>query len=234
MAPKQCLIIGDSNTTELSNYLNQLPLFSAADVCTSLTEAWKMLRQKSYNLVWLDMHKPDQTGLDMIRSFPKHIPVIVTSTHADFAVDSFDLGVVDYLLKPFTFLRFTRAINRALSAQLTTGNATKHPFIFLKMGYSFQRFDYQDIDYVQAYGIYSKIIRRQKVDAVNDTISNLEQGLPNEQFLRVHKSYIVNLAKMTSYSSRTISIGDHQIPLGAAYRERFQGFLSLLNNKRED
>ncbi|MGM9506444.1 LytR/AlgR family response regulator transcription factor [Larkinella sp. GY13] len=232
---QKCLIVDDSAKagTELRDYITQLPFFLPPDVCHSVTEALGLLRQKSYNLVCLDMHRPGLNGFDLIGSFSKHVPVIVTSTNAEYAVDSFDLGIVDYVLKPFTFLRFTRAVNRALSVRLTPGSQTGYPFIFLKTGHTFQRFDYADIDYVQAYGIYCKIAGQQKIVAVNDTISNLENVLPRQQFLRVHKSYIVNLSKITSYSYRSISVGSQQIPLGAAYRERFQGFLGLLGKKSD-
>ncbi|GAB3913262.1 LytTR family DNA-binding domain-containing protein [Larkinella knui] len=232
---QKCLIVDDSAKagTELRDYITRLPFFLPPDVCTSITEALGLLRQKSYTLVCLNVHQTGLAGLDLIRSFVKQVPVIVTSAYAEFAVDSFDLGIVDYLLKPFTFLRFTRAVNRALSVQFSPGMATGYPFIFLKTGHTFQRFDYVDIDYVQAYGIYCKIAGQQKVVAVNDTISNLEQVLPRQQFIRIHKSYIVNLAKVTSYSYRSISVGTQQIPLGAAYRERFQGFLNLLGKKIE-
>ncbi|GAB3930796.1 LytTR family DNA-binding domain-containing protein [Larkinella terrae] len=218
---------------EFQEYLARLPVFSPPDFCTSVQEAQKLLRQKPYDLVCLDTHLPDMTGIDQLRSFPKNVPVIVTSDQTDYAVDSFDMDVADYLLKPFTFLRFSRAVNRALSVKRDPEKQTGHSFIFLKKGHAYQRFDYEDIDYVQAYGIYCKIIKHPSVAAVNDTISNLENVLPNQQFLRVHKSYIVNLSKITSYSLRSISVGTHQIPLGAAYRERFQGFLGLLGKKNE-
>jgi DNA-binding LytR/AlgR family response regulator len=236
MNQQNWLIMSDSaqGCSELREYGTRLPFFLPPDHCTSIAEARELLRQKSYSLVCLDTHLPNLADMKLIRSFPKHIPLIVTSDHPDFAIDSFDLDVVDYLLKPFPFPRFARAVNRAMSLQCCTDNTAAYPFIFLKKGHTFQRFDYTDIDYVQAYGIYCKIIKRQKVDAVNDTISNLEHSLPGQQFLRIHKSYIVNLEKITSYSYRSISIGGEQLPLGAAYRERFQGFLGLLGKKMEE
>ncbi|GAB3328024.1 LytTR family DNA-binding domain-containing protein [Larkinella ripae] len=236
MGSQQCLIIEQSATAvaELKEYVSRLPFFSTPDICASVSEAWELLRSKTYSLVCLDINLLDLSTVDLIHSFAKQAPVIVTSVHADLAVDGFNLGVVDYLLKPFTFLRFTRAVNRALSIQIAAQDENAHPFLFLKKGHTFQRFDYSTIEYIQAYGIYCKVIGPQKVDVVNETISNLEQVLPSQQFLRIHKSYIVNLAMITGYSYRSISVGAHQLALGAVYRDRFEGFLSLLGKRNED
>ncbi|MGA0557828.1 LytR/AlgR family response regulator transcription factor [Larkinella sp. VNQ87] len=231
---QQCLIVEQAIVAEFRDYLKRLPFFSLPEVCNSLAEAQGLLQKKSYELICLEVDLLSQAELDLIRSFPRHIPLVIASSRPEMALEGFDLGAADFLLKPFTFLRFTRAVNRALSTQVTSDLLVDHPFLFLKKGHSFQRFNYGDIDYIQAYGIYCKIYGKQKVDVVNETISNLEQALPSQQFLRVHKSYIVNLAKITEYSYRTIAIGSHQISLGAAYRERFEGFLRLLGKKGED
>ncbi|MFC5412124.1 LytR/AlgR family response regulator transcription factor [Larkinella bovis] len=236
MQVQQCLIVTPSTlaAAELGGYINQLPFLAPPEVCVSTDQAEHLLQTKSYDIVWLDMSHPTTAGARLIRSFAGRVPFIVTSANANFAVEGFQLGVADYLLKPFNYLRFTRAVNRALSAQTTPAIGTEHPFLFLKQGHSFQRFDHSDIDYIQAYGIYCKIYGRRQVDVVNETISRLEQALPGQQFLRIHKSYIVNLTKITGYSYRTINVGQHQLSLGAAYRDRFEGFLSLLGKKEEE
>ncbi|GAB3265370.1 LytTR family DNA-binding domain-containing protein [Larkinella harenae] len=196
-----------------------------------MEEARELSRSKPYSMIWLDVSLTPQYELEHLRSLAKDVPVIVSSTSADLAVDGFEAGVADYLLKPFTFLRFIRAVNRALTVHASASIPEEHPFLFLKKGHTFQRFDHDHIDYIQAYGIYCKINGAGKMEVVNDTISRLEQVLPSQQFLRIHKSYIVNLSKVTGYSYRSISVGPHELPLGAAYRERFQGFLSLLGKK---
>lgn len=232
---RQCLIVDNlSAGDELIHYFNRLPFFSVPDSCRSLQEAGVLLQKNPYSLIWLDADSINREELEQLRLFPKYVPIIVASTNAELAIDGFELGVADFVLKPFSFTRFTRAVNRALIAHSTASIPVAHPFLFLKKGHSFQRFDHDAIDYVQAYGIYCKIIGEGKLDVVNDTISRLEQVLPGQQFLRIHKSYIVNLGKVTGYSYRHISVGTHQLPLGAAYRERFQGFLSLLGKKEEE
>lgn len=233
MNQRQSLIVEDtaSSVAVLEEFLSRVPFFLPPDVCGSVAEAMVLLQAKKYDLIFLDMHLPDLMGLELLRGFPEPLPVIVTSAHPDFAVDSFDLNVADYLVKPFTLLRFTRAVNRALNVRLPSVDPLEPPYTFLKVGHNVQRFDYSDIDYLQAYGVYCKIISQQKVTAVNETISSLEDKLPSQLFLRVHKSYIVNLSKIVSYSFRQITLETAQIPIGAAYRDNFQNFLDSLSKR---
>lgn len=197
-------------------------------VCGTVEEAMTLLQQHPFSLIFLDINLPDQSGLDLLRFFPKMPSVIVTSTQANHAADSYDLNVSDYLMKPFSFSRFTRAVNRALGVQVAQNSIADGDFIFLKVGHAMQRFDYDSIDYVQAFGTYCKVYINQKVTVVNEIISQLENLLPPQKFLRIHKSYLTNLSKINSYNYRSIFIGSAKIPLGASYREKFEGFLSLL------
>jgi DNA-binding LytR/AlgR family response regulator len=216
----------------LQDYLARLPFFQAPTVCKTAQEALMLMQQQAFDLVFLDMRLPDQTGVELLRSFPKALPIIATTAYADYAVDSYDLNVIDYLLKPFSFQRFTRALNRALGIRLATNSLVEQNFIFLKAGHSVQRFDYAAIDYIQAFGTYTKVSAYQKVFVVNETISNLENLLPESQFLRIHKSYIINVSKIANYTYREVTIASTKIPLGASYRDRFQGFLNLLEKNK--
>ncbi|MGA0557467.1 LytR/AlgR family response regulator transcription factor [Larkinella sp. VNQ87] len=233
MKSRQCLIVDDSESSVilLQEYLSRLPFFMPPQVCGTVADAMILLQQQYFDLIFLDINLPDHIGLDLLRSFPKPLPVIVTSAHTEYAVDSFDLNVKDYLLKPFTFNRFTRALNRALGVQVTPNSLAEENFIFLKVGHSMQRFDYNTIDYIQAFGTYCKVYVAQKVIVVNEIISQLENLLPRQRFLRIHKSYLINLSKINSYTYRHAVIGVAKIPLGAAYRERFEDFLSLFDKK---
>lgn len=235
MKYRQSLIVDDSESAVgiVQEYLTRLPYFMPPQVCTTVRDAISILQQQQFDLIFLDIHLPDQSGIELIRSFPRPLPVIITSAHSEFAAESYDLNVSDYLLKPFSFGRFTRAINRALGVQLAQNSLAGNQFIFLKVGHSVQRFDYDSIDYIQAFGIYCKVFINQKVIVINEIISNLENLLPRQQFLRIHKSYLLNLSKISSYNYRNIVIGSTKIPLGASYRDKFEGFLSLLDKKSE-
>ncbi|MFD1142070.1 LytR/AlgR family response regulator transcription factor [Larkinella insperata] len=235
MKYRHCLIVEDSgpDADMLREYLARTPFFLPPQVCSNLLEAATLLQQQSFDLILLDIKLPDQPGLDLLRLFPSPLPIIVTTAYTDFAVECYDLSVADYLLKPFTFSRFTRALNRALGVQLSSNSLTEDKYIFLKVGHSMQRFDYDAIDYIQAFGTYCKVFINQKVVVVNEIISNLENLLPKQKFLRIHKSYLTNLSKINSYNYRSVVVGSAKIPLGASYREKFEGFLSLLDRRSE-
>ncbi|GAB3910191.1 LytTR family DNA-binding domain-containing protein [Larkinella knui] len=235
MKYRQCLIVEDcdSAVTILQEYLARLPFFMPPQVCGTVREATTLLQQQQFDLILLDVNLPDQMGLDLLHSFPRTLPVIITTSAIEFAVDSYDLDVADYLLKPFTFSRFTRAVNRALGVQVGQNSLTEEQFIFLKVGHAMQRFDYNDIEYVQAFGTYCKVFINQKMIVVNEIISQMETLLPKHRFLRIHKSYLLNLSKISSYNYRTIFVGSAKIPLGASYRDKFEGFLNLLDKKSE-
>jgi len=230
------LIVEDSPQAVaiLQDYLGRLPFFMPAHVCSTVGEAMILINQYAFDLIFLDMELPDQSGLDLLHSFPTRMPVIVTSAHDNFAVDCYDLNVADYLRKPFSIQRFMRSINRALDVQFSLNRFAEQEGIFLKSGRNVQRFSYDNISYVEALGSYCKVYTYNKVELVNDTISNLDASLPKQWFVRIHKSFIVNVDKITSYSHRQVSIGAMQIPIGAIYRERFQGFLSMLNKASDE
>ncbi|GAB2558425.1 LytR/AlgR family response regulator transcription factor [Spirosoma areae] len=230
-----CLIVEDSPQAidTLKNYLTRLPFFMPPQVCSTVGEAILQLNQRSYDLILLDMKLPDQSGLELLRSFPSPMPVVVTTAYDEFAVECYDLNIADYLLKPFSIQRFMRSINRALNVQFSLSHFAEQEGIFLKTGRNVQRFSYNSIHYVEALGSYCKIHTNGKVEVVNETISNLQASLPRQWFIRVHKSYIINVDKLTSYSHRFVMISGMQIPIGAIYRDRFQGFLALLTRPGE-
>jgi DNA-binding LytR/AlgR family response regulator len=232
MKYRQCLIVDDCDlSVSLSqDYLTRLP-FLPPTVCGTVRDALSLLQQQNFDLILLDINLPDQTGLDLIRFYPKPLPVIITTAHAEFGVEGYDLNIADYLIKPYTFGRFLRAVNRTLGVHLGQNSLTEDQFVFLKVGYAMQRFDYDSIDYIQAFGTYCKVFINEKVIVVNEIISHLENLLPNQKFIRTHKSYLMNFAKIKGYTYRNIFVGSEKIPIGANYRDRFESFLSLLNKK---
>ncbi|WP_266367703.1 LytR/AlgR family response regulator transcription factor [Tellurirhabdus rosea] len=223
----RCLVIEDSPqfTALLKEYLARIPYMATPVFAGSVREAIALLQQP-FDLIFLDIHLPDLSGLEILQSFPQLPPVIVTTSAPEYAVACYDFDVADYLVKPYSFTRFMRAVNRACPPP-EPGRQRGEESLFLKVGHAMQRFDLASIDIVQAYGIYCKIIGGGKTAVVNETISSLENKLPPNQFMRVHKSYIINLKNVFSYSHRTIFIASVEVPLGTAYRDRFRMFLGL-------
>lgn len=216
----------------LQHFISRLPFFSPSDVVTSGAAALKALIKKEYQLVFLDIHLPDFNGKSLIESLPKRPEIIVTTVSPDFATDFYDLDVADYLVKPFEFPRFLRAVNRALkSTKINPGSVSDDSSIYLKVGRKVQSFAYHSIDYVEAYGIYCKIWTTTGMTVVNEPITVLIERLPDRYFVRVHKSYLIHVEKITSYDHRQIELAKVKIPIGVSYKPQLYGLLELLNKK---
>ena len=226
----RCLIIEDSEPASrlLTEYLTELSLFSQITTCLTLPEASSTLLQETYDLIFLDVELDNQNGLELFSAIDGLPPVIVMSAHDKYAVRCFDLNVVDYLQKPFGKLRLIRSIDRAIGVSASKENVVTNEAIFLKIGRRLQKFDFTHIDYIEAYGIYSKIHFQSRYDVVNESITTLGNRLPKHLFRRVHKSYVVNLNQITSYNQNNFFIGEAKIPLGTSYREQLPNFYNLI------
>ncbi|MDF7818309.1 LytTR family DNA-binding domain-containing protein [Runella sp. MFBS21] len=220
------LILEDDATSALllESFLQQLPLFEKPIICTSAMDALGILQSSPIDLLFLDIHLPDFMGLDLLNMIVTPPPVVITTADPNLAVQSFDYDVADYLLKPLTFPRTVRAINRALSIKITANSITSQNSIFLKAGRQLRRFLFEEIDYIEAFGIYSKLIGHQGTLVVNEPISTLEERLPKRSFARVQKSFIVNLDKVNGFDSKSLFVGSTKIPIGSAYRETLKNF----------
>lgn len=212
----------------IQSCVNRLPFLCTPVVSLTAGDALFKLSSRKYDLLFVDTHLPDRTGLEFLQSVSQRPPAIVTANTPDLALDCFDLDVADYLLKPITFSRFIRAVNRALQMQINPYGFSDNKAVYLKIGRSIQRFRYDEIEYIEAFGVYSKVWRNQKATIVNEPISMLETHLPSQYFMRVHKSYIIGLNCLDTFSHTNIMIGGSKIPLGASYRPKFEGLLRLL------
>lgn len=234
---KHIALLVDTNEScvaVLRDYLSRLPLFCPPVVAKSVNEACSLLIERKFDVVFLDIMQFGGSGREVLDALPRQSPVIVTTSDPSFAVECYDLDVADYLLKPYPFPRFIRAVNRALGVQVAASILADRQSVYLKVGRVVQRFNYETIDFLEAYGIYTKIWYNQKAVVVNETISTLENRLPNDQFMRVHKSYIVNLTKVTTYAHAHIWVETTKIPVGKMHRTKFDGFFQSLETIETD
>jgi DNA-binding LytR/AlgR family response regulator len=234
MTNMNALIVEDDpeSVLLLQHFISRLPFFNTPDVVKSGGEAISALHNKAYDLVFLDMFLPDINGKTIMETGTKYPPVIVTTVSPDFASDCYDLDVVDYLVKPFEFSRFLRAVNRALEqVKIMDNSISNKTSIYLKVGRKVQHFAYELIDYVEAYGIYCKVWHNNQSLVVNDSIGELNERLSKKYFLRIHKSYIINIEKISSYDHKEIEINNLKIPIGISYKSQLTGLMELLNKK---
>ncbi len=225
-----CLIVDDaeSDALLLQRYLVELSLFAEITVCTSYQEAQKTLLTKEFDLFFFDVMMGKDNGLKLVDIVPKQAPVIIVSSHQNYAVDSYELNVVDFLLKPVEQNRFLRSVKKALNVYTSNQSILTDHLVYLKVGRRMHRFTLSEIQFIEAYGIYTKIHQLGKVIVTNETITSLDKLLPKRHFRRVHKSYIINLDTITSYGSNFLCVNDSKIPIGASYRSEMQTIFNLI------
>lgn len=234
MKNRHCLVVEDSQPyiLLLQNYLKKVPFFSHVSSCDSVGEAYEILSSEKIDLLILDIELSDVSGLSLLRGLPSSNlpPTILISSHTEYAVESYEIGVaVDFIKKPFDFERFLLALNRALNIQIQKSSYSEPNFILLKKGRILQRFNYEEIKFIEAYGIYTKIYTYKGIEVVNENISSLEKKLSNYKFSRVHKSYIVNTDKITSVDNKSFWIQEQQVPIGRFYRPQFEAIFQLFD-----
>lgn len=236
MTIKQYLVIDDNpaDIDYLKRALNQFPLFRLAAVADTVESAMMILATQSIDLIFLDVLLAGQSGLTLLKAGASLPPVIIISAYPEYAAYSYEIGrAADYVIKPFSDERLQISLARALQRANNPTHLVDAEAVFLKTGRRIQRFEYQSIDYAEAFGVYSKVFQGEQMELVNERLIALEKLLPTRLFMRVHKSYIINVNKITSYDRHNLWIGKIKIPIGISYRPRLQGLLSLFDTDYE-
>lgn len=228
--PVRCLVVDDEELarTLLSNFIGRLPSLELAASCANPLEAMVVLQQQSIDLLFLDIQMPDLTGIEFLRTLPRKPIVIFTTAYAEYALEGYALDVTDYLLKPFSFERFLQAVNKAialLQAKANTGAAvavdtvSAKDYILVKADHKMHRLRFDDILYIQSMREYAAFYTAAGRILSLSSLKNLEEALPPERFIRIHKSYIVAISKIDTLEGNMVQIGKEKLPVGANYKE---------------
>lgn len=241
----KCIIVDDEPPAQrvLEKYIADMPNLKLEAKCNDAFEAMEILHTKAIDLIFLDINMPKMSGLSFLQTLKNPPIVIITTAYREYAMDGFDLDVLDYLKKPISFERFVKGVNRAFdrysppsvpqSAYIineTGRQQLDESFIFVKDDKVTYRVDLKDIFYIEAVGDYAKIITPQKVYLTCQTMKRFEACLPSNRFVRVHKSFIISVSKINSIEGNLLSIGSTHIPIGATYRKAFFDLIDALNN----
>jgi DNA-binding LytR/AlgR family response regulator len=223
MTVYKCIIVEDEPLAQnvLKKYIAEHPALELAAVCGNAMEAQAALNKEHIPLLFLDINLPKISGIHFLKTLPHAPLVIFTTAYPAFAVEGFELDAVDYLLKPFSFERFLKAVNRAMEKlQRPAANSmAADAFIFLKADKKVYKIDLDSILYIEATGDYLKVLTTHQHLLVHNTLKNLLEELPADNFLRVHKSYIIAKNKIVYLEGNYIRIADTDIPIGASYKE---------------
>ncbi len=227
--PANCIIVDDEAVAReiLEVHLKRIETINVVASCKSAIEAFKIINTQAVDLIFLDINMPDISGLSFAKSMSRDYKVIFTTAYREYAVDGFDLRAVDYLLKPISFERLLQGVNKFFEESLAIANRAsgeihieKDDSIFVRSDRKMVKVNFKDIIFIESLSDYIKIhLEGEKVLVTRDTISNIEARLPVGDFLRIHRSFIVSIPKIETFTSDTIGIGKHEIPISRSYRD---------------
>lgn len=213
----------------LSDYVNKTEGLQLIEASTDVYKVLKLVQQKEIDVVLLDIQMPELTGIQFMKIAGNNCKVIITTAYTEYALDGYEFNVIDYLLKPIPYDRFVKAINKVkqLNIIITEMPAIKPDYIFIKSEYKLIRVNLTDILYIESLRDYIAIYTtgKQKIMSL-DSLRNMETILPANDFIRVHKSYIISLQKISFLEKNRIVIGEEYIPIGGSYQEKFFGSIN--------
>jgi DNA-binding LytR/AlgR family response regulator len=211
----------------IENHLEKISTIRVLASCKNAMEAFEVINSQVVDLVFLDINMPDISGLSFAKSMSKDVKVIFTTAYRDYAVDGFDLKAVDYLLKPISFERLLQGVQKYYEESTSRVREEKEKLpvekddsIFVRADRKMVKINFQEIIYIESVSDYIRIhMDDLKALVTRETLSNIEARLPREDFIRTHRSFIVSKTRIESFTSDTIGIGKHEIPISRSYRE---------------
>lgn len=228
-----CLIVEDEPLAAelLKSYLAKMPDLALAAHCDSAVDAFAVLQRQPIDLLFLDIRMPRLTGLELLKTLKNPPPVILTTAYRDYAVESYDYDVLDYLVKPIQFDRFLKAVAKYYQrqsalppAQTAQKDTYEQAYLFFRVDREQQKVWLRDILYIEGLGDYVKVFTAAGPVVTYERLSYLEEKLPEEHFLRVHKSYIIAVDKVQSFSGAEVKVAGKRIPVGRMYKDRLGRF----------
>lgn len=227
-----CIIVDDEPLARelVTTYVSMLMNWEIKAVCRSVAEAYEALYQNSIDVIFLDINMPDVNGIDFLSTLRNPPQVIFTTAYAEYAAKAFDLHAADYLVKPITESRFREAVEkveRLLNTAVAPLRQEEKDHLFLKQDSKLVKVRFDDILYVEALKDFSKVYLKEKTMLASAHLKLMEDLLPKNRFLRVHRSYLVALHAITAVNGNLVEIGKQEIPVGSTYKEELLKRLRL-------
>lgn len=230
-----CLAVDDEPLALdlVENFIKRVPFLNLIATCTNAIQAIEVLNNQNIDLLFLDIQMPDVTGIQFVNSLKTKPLVIFTTAYSHYAVEGFELDAVDYLLKPYAFERFLKAVNKAnelYSMKTKSGSddheKTQNPdyesgYFFVKADYQSVKIDFKDILFIEGLKDYVKIYTHHDKILTLSSLKGILKKLPHDKFIRIHRSFIVSIPKIKSVQRQRIIIDDEYIPIGDNYKDAF-------------
>lgn len=225
-----CIVADDEELAReiIENYLSRLPQLELIASCTNGMDVYNVLREKRADILFLDIKMPQLSGIELLRTLKQPPVVIMTTAYKEYALEAYELNVIDYLVKPVSFERFLKAISKYETLTGISGKTTLPPlteqaknetpaFIYVKSDKKMVRVLLRDILYIEGLKDYVQLHTTDKTITTYQTLTYFEEKLSANHFARVHRSFIISFDHISSYSATQIEIGPHSIPIGASY-----------------
>lgn len=230
----KCVAIDDEPLAikQVCSYIEKTPFLELISTFNSALKALEYVSKNEVNLIFLDIQMPDLTGIEFAKIISHNTRIIFTTAYQQFALDGFKVDAVDYLLKPFSYDEFLNSANKALKyfelrEKADNKNNTSDDFLFVKADYKIRKINYNDILFIEGLKDYVRIYTENEKPVMSlISMKSLEEKLPQSTFMRVHRSYIVNVEKIKIIERSRIIFGDKQIPVSEGYKDEFQKFVN--------
>jgi DNA-binding LytR/AlgR family response regulator len=232
----RCIVVDDERLarTLLEKFISKIPHLELVEKCKNPIEAITCLRNEHIDLMFLDIQMPELTGIEFLRTVKKIKPLVIfTTAYSEFALEGYRLNITDYLLKPFSFKRFLESVEKATEqiqllrianehlekeARTTTAEMRRN-YILIKAAHKIFKIKYEDLVYLQSMREYVAFHTKNERILALHSLKKLEQQLPKNLFIRIHKSYTISINKVTSLEGNLICLGDEKLPIGSSYKE---------------
>jgi len=240
MSVIKCLIIDDEPIGReiMENFVKEINFLEVVAVCEDAFEALEILEDNQVDLLISDIQMPKINGLELVRSLPSPPVIIFVTAHDQFAVNSFELGVADYLLKPVSFERFLKAINKAkLQIEmhrnvLLNSNADIVDYIFIKANNKLNKIGYNNILYIESLKDYLKLFTTDEILITYSSMKSIEEKLPSNQFVRIHNSYLVSISSVKSVKGNMIEmVNGKSLPISLTYKNKLFSALQIMKGQ---
>jgi len=229
----KCIIVEDERLAQdvIKNHLQKSGRFNLVGTYRNAPEASEALEKEEVDLIFLDIQLPGMTGLNFLRSLSNPPLVVFITSYPEYALESYEFNVIDYLLKPVSYERFSKTIDKIIDGKIfkTSANDIKpfhHEHLFIRSNSKFFRISFSDIIYIEGMKDYLKIHTADHIIITHQTMGEMENILPSGQFIRIHKSYIIAIAHIKAVYGNSADMGKELLPIGLFYKDRIMRFIA--------
>lgn len=215
-----CLIIDDEPLSQdvIEDFVKACPELNLVAICNDALEAGEQIKRAKVDLLFLDINMPKLSGIGFVKSLKEPPLVILITAYPEYAIEGFEIEALDYLLKPVSFARFRTAVNRAVE-RFSASDELEQKHIMIRANKKNYRINFNELIYLEAQGDYVRLVTTEQALMVHGTMKEFIAQLPSSQFERIHKSYVISLARVVYLEGNQVNLGEHKLPVSLSYKD---------------